>query len=161
MEQGELSIETSDSILKTPAKMFSKSAVDFREKVPVVRLGCNTGSIVQVPELFVCGLLHAPSTTRSISATAEDLCFADSSSFSRAFKRESGYTPARRGRLCPPERSSARALKTAGRPRAPISAISCAGSSIPKLVPAAPSPAAKIGTPGIVGGFQALPGCPG
>ncbi|MBV8088276.1 MAG: helix-turn-helix domain-containing protein [Alphaproteobacteria bacterium] len=38
-------------------------------------------------------ILSDPSTTRSISAIAEDLCFADASSFSRAFKREFGYAP--------------------------------------------------------------------
>lgn len=38
-------------------------------------------------------LLSTHSTTRSISAIAEDLCFADASSFSRAFKREFGYRP--------------------------------------------------------------------
>jgi AraC-like DNA-binding protein len=32
-------------------------------------------------------------TTQSISAIAEDLCFADASSFSRTFKREFGHTP--------------------------------------------------------------------
>lgn len=32
-------------------------------------------------------------TTQSISAIAEDLCFADASSFSRAFKREFGHSP--------------------------------------------------------------------
>jgi len=38
-------------------------------------------------------VLSNPSTTQSISAIAEDLCFADPSNFSRAFKREFGYTP--------------------------------------------------------------------
>jgi AraC-like DNA-binding protein len=38
-------------------------------------------------------ILSDPSTTRSISAIAEDLCFADASSFSRTFKREFGYAP--------------------------------------------------------------------
>jgi AraC-like DNA-binding protein len=38
-------------------------------------------------------VLSDPVTTRSISAIAEDLCFADASSFSRAFKREFGYSP--------------------------------------------------------------------
>ena len=38
-------------------------------------------------------ILSDTSTTQSISAIAEDLCFADASSFSRAFKREFGYSP--------------------------------------------------------------------
>ena len=38
-------------------------------------------------------VLSAPTAVKSISAIAEDLCFADSSSFSRSFKREFGYTP--------------------------------------------------------------------
>jgi AraC-like DNA-binding protein len=38
-------------------------------------------------------ILSGTSTTQSISAIAEDLCFADASSFSRAFKREFGYSP--------------------------------------------------------------------
>jgi len=38
-------------------------------------------------------LLSDPATTQSISAIAEDLCFADASSFSRTFKREFGYSP--------------------------------------------------------------------
>jgi AraC-like DNA-binding protein len=38
-------------------------------------------------------ILSDPATTQSISAIAEDLCFADASSFSRTFKREFGYSP--------------------------------------------------------------------
>ncbi|MBV9247930.1 MAG: helix-turn-helix domain-containing protein [Acetobacteraceae bacterium] len=38
-------------------------------------------------------VLSDPATTQSISAIAEDLCFADASSFSRTFKKEFGYTP--------------------------------------------------------------------
>ena len=38
-------------------------------------------------------LLADPASTQSISVIAEDLCFADASSFSRAFKREFGYSP--------------------------------------------------------------------
>jgi AraC-like DNA-binding protein len=37
--------------------------------------------------------LSDASTTRSISAIAEDLCFPDASSFSRTFKREFGHSP--------------------------------------------------------------------
>jgi AraC-like DNA-binding protein len=40
-------------------------------------------------------LLSDAATTRSISAIAEDLCFADASSFSRTFKREFGYSPSK------------------------------------------------------------------
>jgi AraC-like DNA-binding protein len=39
------------------------------------------------------GILSNPATTQSVSAVAEDLCFADSSSFSRSFRREFGYSP--------------------------------------------------------------------
>jgi AraC-like DNA-binding protein len=38
-------------------------------------------------------ILSDPATTQSISAIAEDLCFADASSFSRTFKREFGHNP--------------------------------------------------------------------
>jgi AraC-like DNA-binding protein len=38
-------------------------------------------------------VLSDPANTKSISSLAEDLCFADASSFSRAFKREFGYSP--------------------------------------------------------------------
>jgi AraC-like DNA-binding protein len=38
-------------------------------------------------------VLTDSATTMSISAVAEDLCFADASSFSRTFRREFGYTP--------------------------------------------------------------------
>src|SRR5215470_6438845 len=38
-------------------------------------------------------VLSNPATAQPIAAIAEDLCFADASSFSRAFKREFGYTP--------------------------------------------------------------------
>ena len=38
-------------------------------------------------------IITSPATIQSISAIAEDLCFADASSFSRAFKREFGHTP--------------------------------------------------------------------
>jgi AraC-like DNA-binding protein len=37
--------------------------------------------------------LSDPATTKSISAIAEDLCFADASSFSRTFRREFGHNP--------------------------------------------------------------------
>jgi AraC-like DNA-binding protein len=37
--------------------------------------------------------LTDPTTAESISAIAEDLCFADASSFSRTFKREFGHSP--------------------------------------------------------------------
>jgi AraC-like DNA-binding protein len=38
-------------------------------------------------------VLFDPATVQSISAIAEDLCFADASSFSRTFRREFGYSP--------------------------------------------------------------------
>jgi AraC-like DNA-binding protein len=38
-------------------------------------------------------VLSDPATTKSISAIAEDLCFADASSFSRVFRREFAHSP--------------------------------------------------------------------
>ncbi|MBO0738447.1 MAG: helix-turn-helix domain-containing protein, partial [Alphaproteobacteria bacterium] len=38
-------------------------------------------------------ILADPASTQTVTAIAEDLCFADASSFRRAFKREFGYTP--------------------------------------------------------------------
>jgi AraC-like DNA-binding protein len=38
-------------------------------------------------------ILSDPATAQSISAIAEDLCFADASGFSRTFRREFGYSP--------------------------------------------------------------------
>jgi AraC-like DNA-binding protein len=38
-------------------------------------------------------VLSGPASTQSVSAVAEDLCFADASSFSRVFKREFGCSP--------------------------------------------------------------------
>jgi len=38
-------------------------------------------------------VLADPASTQSISAIADDLCFADASSFSRAFKRDFGHSP--------------------------------------------------------------------
>jgi len=38
-------------------------------------------------------VLTNPANSQSISAIAEDLCFADASSFSRTFKREFGHSP--------------------------------------------------------------------
>jgi AraC-like DNA-binding protein len=71
-------------------------------------------------------VLSNPSTTQSISAITEDLCFADASSFSRAFKREFGIAPAKRGRLRSLGWNSVQSQKLAGHRLEPISAISCA-----------------------------------
>jgi AraC-like DNA-binding protein len=38
-------------------------------------------------------MLSDPANTQAVSAIAEDLCFADASSFSRAFKQEFGHSP--------------------------------------------------------------------
>ena len=38
-------------------------------------------------------VLTDPASTQSISLIANDLCFADASSFSRTFKREFGHSP--------------------------------------------------------------------
>jgi AraC-like DNA-binding protein len=58
-------------------------------------------------------LLGNPDNGQSITSLAEDFCFADVSSFSRAFRREFGYSPsdARRAAisglpLVPPRRPS-------------------------------------------------------
>ena len=49
---------------------------------------------IQRERLFEAhAVLTDPTTTKSISAIAEDLCFADGSSFSRTFKREFGHSP--------------------------------------------------------------------
>jgi AraC-like DNA-binding protein len=62
-------------------------------------------------------VLTDPTKTQSISAIAEDLCFADASSFSRTFKREFGHSPgevrsAARAGLAPPAMS--RSLASSG-----------------------------------------------
>ena len=73
------------------------------------RLFEDTGGVaryIQRERLFEArAILSDPSTTRSISVISEDLCFADSSSFSRAFKREFGYAPseARHAAISRPE----------------------------------------------------------
>jgi AraC-like DNA-binding protein len=49
---------------------------------------------IQRQRLFEAyALLSDPSVDRPITAIAEDLCFADTSGFSRAFRREFGATP--------------------------------------------------------------------
>ena len=61
------------------------------------RLFEDTGGVARYIQrerlLEAHAVLTDPATTRSISAIADDLCFADASSFSRAFKREFGYSP--------------------------------------------------------------------
>ena len=61
------------------------------------RLFEDTGGVaryIQLQRLFEAqAVLSDPATTQSISAIAEDLCFADASSFSRIFRREFGYSP--------------------------------------------------------------------
>jgi AraC-like DNA-binding protein len=61
------------------------------------RLFENTGGVaryIQRERLVEAhAVLSDPATAKSISAIAEDLCFADASSFSRAFKREFGLSP--------------------------------------------------------------------
>lgn len=61
------------------------------------RLFEDTGGIARYIQrerlLEARAVLSNLATTQSISAIAEDLCFADASSFSRAFKREFGYSP--------------------------------------------------------------------
>ena len=61
------------------------------------RLFEDTGGVARYIQrerlLEAHAVLTVPATTRSISAIADDLCFADASSFSRAFRREFGYSP--------------------------------------------------------------------
>jgi len=61
------------------------------------RLFENTGGVARYIQrerlLEAHAVLTDPATTESISAIAEDLCFADASSFSRTFKREFGHSP--------------------------------------------------------------------
>ena len=118
--------------------------------------GGGVGGYIQRERLLeVRAVSSNPVTARPIAAIAEDLCFADPSSFSLPSYESSVTPPARRGRLWSPEWSSGRALKTAGRPRTPISAISCAGCSIAASVRAIIRRQPKIGTPGIVVELQA------
>jgi AraC-like DNA-binding protein len=61
------------------------------------RLFEDTGGVARYIQrqrlLEAHSILSDPATAQSISAIAEDLCFADASSFSRTFKREIGYSP--------------------------------------------------------------------
>lgn len=61
------------------------------------RLLGGTGGVRQYIQsqrlLEARALLGDPSTNKPIAAIAEELCFADASSFSRAFKREFGHSP--------------------------------------------------------------------
>ena len=61
------------------------------------RLFEDTGGVaryIQCERLLEAhAILTDPTTTESISAIAEDLCFADASSFSRTFRREFGHSP--------------------------------------------------------------------
>lgn len=61
------------------------------------RLFEDTGGVaryIQLQRLFEAqAVLSDPAITQSISAIAEDLCFADASSFSRMFRREFRHSP--------------------------------------------------------------------
>jgi AraC-like DNA-binding protein len=61
------------------------------------RLFEDTGGVARYIQsqrlLEAHAVLSDPATTKSISAIAEDLCFADASSFSRVFRREFGDSP--------------------------------------------------------------------
>src|SRR6516225_9785983 len=61
------------------------------------RLFEDTGGVARYIQrerlLEAHAVLTDPTNTQSISAVAEDLCFADASSFSRAFKRKFGHSP--------------------------------------------------------------------
>ena len=61
------------------------------------RLFEDTGGVARYIQrerlLEAHAVLTDPASTQSISSIADDLCFADASSFSRAFKREFGHSP--------------------------------------------------------------------
>ena len=61
------------------------------------RLFEDTGGIARYIQherlLEARAILADPASTQTASVIAEDLCFADTSTFGRAFKREFGYTP--------------------------------------------------------------------
>ena len=61
------------------------------------RLFGDTGGVARYIQrerlLEAHAVLIDPASTQSISSIADDLCFADASSFSRAFKREFGHSP--------------------------------------------------------------------
>jgi AraC-like DNA-binding protein len=63
----------------------------------IYRLFEDTGGVARYIQrerlLEAQAVLSRPETTASISVIAEDLCFADASSFSRVFKREFGCSP--------------------------------------------------------------------
>ena len=73
-------------------------------------------------------VLTNPANSQSISAIAEDLCFADASSFSRCFKREFGHSP-----------SEARSAALAG--------------LAPSAMPRNPAPSARSDFGGLLRGF--------
>jgi AraC-like DNA-binding protein len=78
----------------TPATL---SRVVGMSRSNLYRLFENTGGVARYIRrerlVEAHAVLSDPATARSISAIAEDLCFADASSFSRAFKREFGLSP--------------------------------------------------------------------
>ena len=61
------------------------------------RLFEDTGGIARYIQhqrlLEARAILAESASSQTVSMIAEDLCFADASGFSRAFKREFGYTP--------------------------------------------------------------------
>jgi AraC-like DNA-binding protein len=90
------------------------------------RLFEDTGGVaryIQRERLFEAhAVLTDPTNTQSISAVAEDLCFADASSFSRTFKRESATAPVRCGRRRSPGWRHPRCRDAPSRRQARISA---------------------------------------
>ena len=101
------------------------------------RLFEDTGGVARYIQrerlLDAQAVLSNPATTRSISAIAEDLCFADASSFSRVFKREFGYSPVTCGRLQELGWRSVRRQEPARCRQERISASSSAGSSVRRI----------------------------
>ena len=80
-------------------------------------------------------LLSDPSVNRSITAVAEELCFADTSSFGRAFRREFGTSPSdvRANSRTAPKRGEAHANgATGGGLQSLLRATNCSYTSRPK-----------------------------
>jgi transcriptional regulator GlxA family with amidase domain len=68
--------------------------------------GVGVAGYIQRERLLEARAACPTVSARLIAAIAKDSCFADASSFSRGFK-QSVTPPARGGRLCSPESSSA------------------------------------------------------
>jgi AraC-like DNA-binding protein len=111
---------------KTSARLVGMSRSNL------YRLFEDTGGVARYIQrerlLEARAVLTNPANSQSISAIAEDLCFADASSFSRSFKREFGHSP-----------SEARSAALAG--------------LAPSAMPRNPAPSARSDFGGLLRGF--------